>query len=57
MVAIGMFPNVIAPIIESGMQPVATRVNDAMLATQDIQTVSDSAGQALSGLVRLLGGS
>lgn len=57
MIAIGMFPNVIAPIIESGMQPVAVRVNDAMLATQDIQTVSDSAGQALSGLVRLLGGS
>ncbi len=57
MVAIGMFPNVIAPIVESGVQPVAARVNEAMANTQNMQTVSDSAGQAVSGLIRFLSGS
>lgn len=57
MITIGVFPQVIAPIIEAGVRPVFDRVHEAMLATQDMQTVVDTAKTAVAGLIRVLGGS
>ena len=56
MIAIGFFPSVIAPIVQAGMEPVVARVNDAIVATQDV-TVVDTAQNAVAGLIRALGGS
>ncbi|MDJ0755676.1 MAG: NADH-quinone oxidoreductase subunit M [Ardenticatenaceae bacterium] len=56
MIAIGFFPSVIAPIVQAGMEPVVARVNDAIVATQDV-TVVDTAQNAVAGFIRALGGS
>ncbi len=56
MIAIGLFPQVISPIVEAGIRPVIGRVNEAIVATQDMQTVVDAARTAAIGLFRFLGG-
>jgi NADH-quinone oxidoreductase subunit M len=53
MVVIGLFPAVIAPIVEAGMWPVMNRVHQAMVDTGNITSLSDIA----STLSTLLGGS
>lgn len=53
MVVIGLFPVVIAPIVEAGMWPVMNRVHQAMVDTGNITSLSDIA----STLSTLLGGS
>jgi NADH-quinone oxidoreductase subunit M len=57
MIIIGIYPNVIAPIIESGIQPVVQRVNQAMLETQDMTTVAETAKTSAITIFRFLGGS
>ena len=56
MVAIGVFPQVIAPIVESGMEPIVVRVNDAMISTQNMSAadIVKSTGETIASL---LGGS
>ena len=56
MVAIGMFPQVIAPIVESGMEPIITRVNEAMVATSNMPA-GGFAQDAVDTIARVLGGS
>ena len=52
MIIIGLAPNVIAPIVESGMLPVVQRVQNA----QQVITVMDSVQVAALNLLQLLGG-
>ena len=56
MVAIGMFPQVIAPIVESGMEPIMVRVQDAMVSTSNM-SAADVAQGAVQSIARVLGGS
>ncbi len=56
MVAIGVFPQVIAPIVESGMEPIIVRVNEAMVTTSNI-TAADLAKATGETIASLLGGS
>ncbi|MBK8433675.1 MAG: NADH-quinone oxidoreductase subunit M [Chloroflexi bacterium] len=57
MIVIGVYPNVIAPIVEAGISPVAARVSQAMVETQDMQTVMDTVQTSALQLIRFLGGS
>jgi NADH-quinone oxidoreductase subunit M len=57
MIVIGVYPNVIAPIVEAGIRPVAERVSQAMVETQDMQTVMDTVQTSALQLIRFLGGS
>lgn len=57
MIVIGIYPNVIAPIVESGIQPVVQRVNQAMLETQNMSTVAETAKTSAITVFRFLGGS
>ncbi|MFN2204414.1 MAG: NuoM family protein [Candidatus Promineifilaceae bacterium] len=52
MIIIGLAPNVIAPIVESGMLPVVQRVQNA----QQVITVMDSVQVAALNFLQLLGG-
>ncbi len=54
LVAIGLFPSIIAPIIESGVSPVVARLQEA----QDAQAANilNSMQLAASDLIRWLGG-
>jgi NADH-quinone oxidoreductase subunit M len=52
MILIGVAPNVIAPIVESGMIPVVERIESA----QQVVTVMDSVQVAASNIFQLLGG-
>jgi hypothetical protein len=52
MILIGVAPNVIAPIVESGMIPVVERIESA----QQVVTVMDSVQVAASNILQLLGG-
>ncbi|MEM9773190.1 MAG: NADH-quinone oxidoreductase subunit M [Chloroflexota bacterium] len=56
MVAIGMFPQVIAPIVESGMEPIIVRVNEAMVTTSNMPA-GGFAQDAVDTIARVLGGS
>jgi NADH:ubiquinone oxidoreductase subunit 4 (subunit M) len=56
MVAIGMFPQVIAPIVESGMEPIMIRIQDAMVSTSNL-SAADLAQGAAQSLAQILGGS
>lgn len=56
MVAIGMFPQVIAPIVESGMEPIIARVNEAMVTTSNMPA-GGFAQDAADAIARVLGGS
>lgn len=57
MIAIGVFPQVIAPIVESGMQPVINRVNQAMVDTGNLPNIASTTQDVVGGLFRLFGGS
>lgn len=57
MIVIGVYPPVIAPIVEAGVAPVMDRVSVAILATQDLNTVVDAAQTSAISIFRLLGGS
>ena len=57
MIVIGIYPPVIAPIVESGVAPVMERVSTAIVTTQDLNTVVDAAQTSAINLFRLLGGS
>ena len=52
MILIGVLPNVIAPIVESGMIPVVQRIQNA----QQVLTVMDSVQVAASNIFQLFGG-
>ena len=56
MVAIGMFPQVIAPIVESGVEPVMARVQEAMVTTSNM-SAADLAEGAMQSIAQVLGGS
>ncbi|MFK7804326.1 MAG: NuoM family protein [Anaerolineae bacterium] len=56
MVAIGVFPQVIAPIVESGMEPIMVRVQDAMVTTSNM-SAAELAQDAAQSIARVLGGS
>jgi NADH-quinone oxidoreductase subunit M len=57
LIIIGVFPSVIAPIVESGMAPVVNRVQEAQLAyTADTTTVLDTIHMAATNLIHWLGG-
>ena len=57
MIIIGVYPNVIAPIVTSGVTPVVERVSQAMVETQDMRTVMDTVQTSAVQLFRFLGGS
>jgi NADH-quinone oxidoreductase subunit M len=57
MIIIGVYPNVIAPIVEAGISPVAERVSQAMANTQDMQTVMNTVQTSAVQLFRFFGGS
>jgi NADH-quinone oxidoreductase subunit M len=52
MILIGVLPNVIAPIVESGMIPIVQRIQNA----QQVLTVMDSVQVAASNIFQLFGG-
>ncbi|MCI0576852.1 MAG: NADH-quinone oxidoreductase subunit M [Chloroflexi bacterium] len=52
MIVIGIFPSVIAPIVQSGVEPVVTRLQEA----QQAFTVLDTVQAAASHLIHWLGG-
>jgi NADH-quinone oxidoreductase subunit M len=52
MILIGVVPNVIAPIVESGMLPVVERIQSA----QQVLTVMDSLHVAATNIFQLFGG-
>jgi NADH-quinone oxidoreductase subunit M len=56
MIAIGVFPQVIAPIVQSGMEPIMVRIQDAMVSTSNL-SAADLAQGAASSIARVLGGS
>jgi NADH-quinone oxidoreductase subunit M len=57
MIAIGVYPAVIAPIVEAGVAPVMNRVAVAIVETQDLNTVAGAVQTSAINLFRLLGGS
>jgi NADH:ubiquinone oxidoreductase subunit 4 (subunit M) len=52
LVAIGVFPGVIVPIVEAGVQPVMNRITDA----QTTFTVLDSMQTIATNVLQLFGG-
>lgn len=56
MIAIGVYPNVIAPIVQAGVMPVMNRVSQAMIETQDMGTVVNTMQTAAAQIIRFLGG-
>ncbi|MCA9979747.1 MAG: NADH-quinone oxidoreductase subunit M [Anaerolineales bacterium] len=57
MIAIGVYPAVIAPIVEAGVTPVMNRVSTAIIETQNLNTVVDAAQTSAITIFRMLGGS
>lgn len=43
LIVIGVFPSIIAPVVESGVRPVVERLNDAQQAANVLQTVQSTA--------------
>jgi NADH-quinone oxidoreductase subunit M len=56
LIVIGVFPSVIAPIVESGMAPVVNRVQEAKQAFTADTTVLDTVHMAATNLIHWLGG-
>lgn len=56
LIAIGVFPSVIAPIVESGMMPVVNRLQEAQLVYSTDTTVLDTVHMAATNLIHWLGG-
>jgi NADH-quinone oxidoreductase subunit M len=56
LIAIGVFPSVIAPIVESGITPVVNRLQEAQLAYSADTTVLDTVHMAATNLIHWLGG-
>ena len=52
LIGIGLFPSVIAPIVQSGIEPVVTRLNEAHQATNALHAVQSAAHY----LIQWLGG-
>jgi NADH-quinone oxidoreductase subunit M len=56
LIVIGVFPSVIAPIVESGMRPVVNRVLEAQQVFTADTTVLDTVHMAATNLIHWLGG-
>jgi NADH-quinone oxidoreductase subunit M len=56
LIVIGIFPSVIAPIVESGITPVVNRLQEAQLAYTADTTVLDTVHMAATNLIHWLGG-
>ncbi|MFZ0548732.1 MAG: NADH-quinone oxidoreductase subunit M [Candidatus Promineifilaceae bacterium] len=56
LLVIGIFPTVIAPIVESGVTPVVHRLQEAQLAYTADTTVLDTVHMAATNLIHWLGG-
>jgi NADH:ubiquinone oxidoreductase subunit 4 (subunit M) len=56
LIIIGVFPSIIAPIVESGMTPVVNRLQEAQLAYSADTTVLDTVHMAATNLIHWLGG-
>lgn len=56
LIVIGIFPSIIAPIVESGIRPVVDRLQEAQLVYSADTTVLDTVHMAATNLIHWLGG-